>query len=216
MNRTVTLPADGANRAASPIKSKSPRRHRASARAVVVQRRSASRCLLGPACCAAHGPAHIAPPAWVCRSRPSAAPSAVQARQPQPQTLPLRSRAGWSGHERGESERGQAWYIDIYLEWCKCGDLKAIIDAQGNATRWTHDASKGVRACVQNSLKSAFPCCHVSCGKQSTSRASNLTAEPQSASIGLHDKKSAFGARLGSCSRNDVGRGGRGPRAKRA
>jgi len=66
--------------------------------AVVVQRRSVSRCLLGPACCAAHGPAHIAPPAWVCRSRPSAAPPAVQARQPQPQTLPLlrRSRAGLS------------------------------------------------------------------------------------------------------------------------
>jgi RHS repeat-associated protein len=25
------------------------------------------------------------------------------------------------------------------FEWCKCGDLKAIIDAQGQATRWTHD-----------------------------------------------------------------------------
>lgn len=25
-------------------------------------------------------------------------------------------------------------------EWCKCGDLKAIIDAQGQATRWTHNA----------------------------------------------------------------------------
>ena len=32
--------------------------------------------------------------------RPSAAPSAVQARQPLPQTLPLRSRAGWSARLR--------------------------------------------------------------------------------------------------------------------
>ncbi len=27
------------------------------------------------------------------------------------------------------------------FEWCNCGDLKAIIDAQGQATRWTHDVA---------------------------------------------------------------------------
>lgn len=40
MNRSVTPPANGANRAASPIKSKSPLRQSASARALVVQRRA--------------------------------------------------------------------------------------------------------------------------------------------------------------------------------
>jgi YD repeat-containing protein len=27
------------------------------------------------------------------------------------------------------------------FDWCKCGDLKTIIDAQGNATNWTHNAA---------------------------------------------------------------------------
>ena len=54
-----------------------------------------SRCLL-VAARSSHATAHIAPCPWLCRSRPSAAPSAAQARQPQPQTLALRSRAGWS------------------------------------------------------------------------------------------------------------------------
>jgi len=56
-----------------------------------------SRHLLGGAR-SSQTPAHAAPCQplpWLCRSRPSAAPSAVQARQPQPQTPPLRSRAGW-------------------------------------------------------------------------------------------------------------------------
>lgn len=40
-------------------------------------RLSASRCLLAPAH-SSHGSAHIAPPAWLCRSRPSAALSAAK------------------------------------------------------------------------------------------------------------------------------------------
>jgi hypothetical protein len=71
MNRTVTLPADGANRAASPMKSKSPRRHRASARAVVVQRQS----LVWPVTSSARGGSFLARPG-TCRASP-AAPLAV-------------------------------------------------------------------------------------------------------------------------------------------
>jgi RHS repeat-associated protein len=26
-------------------------------------------------------------------------------------------------------------------EWCNCGDMKLLVDAQGNATRWTHNAA---------------------------------------------------------------------------
>jgi hypothetical protein len=42
MNRSVTLPADGGGVRLAPVEWKRPRRHRAVARALVVQRRSAS------------------------------------------------------------------------------------------------------------------------------------------------------------------------------
>ena len=93
MGRTVTPPADGAE-CGFAVESKSPRRSRAVARALVVQRRS----LVWPVTASARPGSFLARPG-TCRAGP-AAPLGVPAtarrllplplkRQPQPQTLPV-------------------------------------------------------------------------------------------------------------------------------
>jgi hypothetical protein len=95
MNRSVTPPANGAKECgfADQIEvapQESRRRSRPGSSTAVASLARHGICAV--AARSSHGSAHAAPDQpllWVCRSRPSAAPSAVQARQPQPQTLPV-------------------------------------------------------------------------------------------------------------------------------
>jgi hypothetical protein len=67
MNRSVTLPADGGGVRLAPVEWKRPRRHRAVARALVVQRRS----LVWPVTASARGRSFLADPG-TCRAGPAA------------------------------------------------------------------------------------------------------------------------------------------------
>jgi hypothetical protein len=67
MNRSVTLPADGGGVRLAPVEWKRPRRHRAVARALVVQRRS----LVWPVTSSARGGSFLARPG-TCRAGPAA------------------------------------------------------------------------------------------------------------------------------------------------
>ena len=87
MSRSVTLPADGGGVRLAPVEWKRPRRHRAVARALVVQRRS----LVWPVTSSARGGSFLAHPG-TCRAGPAASlgvPATARRLLPLPPVAPL-------------------------------------------------------------------------------------------------------------------------------